>query len=131
MAGGEADSDEVRTAGEALHDLGLRWEATRLVGSAALRIEDDGAKELLAAAREMRASIPGQETEATPLPARLSERELEVAEQLITGITYKEIGSRLFISPKTVEHHVARMRQRLGATSRSELMQMLRAELGG
>ena len=36
-------------------------------------------------------------------------------------------GDRLFISAKTVEHHMARMRQRLGATSRSDLLAQLRA----
>jgi DNA-binding CsgD family transcriptional regulator len=56
----------------------------------------------------------------------LSEREVEVAELVLAGLTYKEIGERLFISAKTVEHHVARMRQRLGSTSRGELMAHLR-----
>jgi DNA-binding CsgD family transcriptional regulator len=56
----------------------------------------------------------------------LSDRELEVAELVVAGMTYKEIGERLFISAKTVEHHVARMRQRLGSTSRGELMAHLR-----
>ena len=36
----------------------------------------------------------------------------------------------LFISAKTVEHHVARIRRRLGAESRSEMLSMLRAMLG-
>jgi DNA-binding CsgD family transcriptional regulator len=49
-----------------------------------------------------------------------------VAELVLSGMTYKEIGERLFISAKTVEHHVARMRQRLGANSRGELMAHLR-----
>ncbi|WP_230304585.1 MULTISPECIES: response regulator transcription factor [unclassified Rhodococcus (in: high G+C Gram-positive bacteria)] len=42
-------------------------------------------------------------------------------------MTYREVGSRLYISAKTVEHHVARIRRRLGAGSRSELISMLRA----
>jgi DNA-binding CsgD family transcriptional regulator len=37
------------------------------------------------------------------------------------------IGGQLFISAKTVEHHVARIRRRLGASSRSEMLSMLRA----
>jgi DNA-binding CsgD family transcriptional regulator len=49
-----------------------------------------------------------------------------VAELVLEGLTYKQIGERLFISAKTVEHHVARMRQRLGSTSRAELMAHLR-----
>ncbi|MCV7055285.1 helix-turn-helix transcriptional regulator [Mycolicibacterium gilvum] len=60
---------------------------------------------------------------------QLSEREREVAELLLQGLPYREIGSQLFISAKTVEHHVARIRRRLGAESRSEMLSMLRAAL--
>jgi DNA-binding CsgD family transcriptional regulator len=56
----------------------------------------------------------------------LSEREREVAVLVLEGLTYKQIGERLFISAKTVEHHVARMRQRLGSGSRGELFAHLR-----
>jgi DNA-binding NarL/FixJ family response regulator len=31
-----------------------------------------------------------------------------------TGLTHKEIGAQLCISPETVEHHVAKIRQKLG-----------------
>jgi DNA-binding CsgD family transcriptional regulator len=45
---------------------------------------------------------------------------------LLRNQTYREIGERLFISPKTVEHHVARMKQRIGARRRSDLFSELR-----
>ncbi|HEY0698371.1 MAG TPA: helix-turn-helix transcriptional regulator [Micromonospora sp.] len=48
---------------------------------------------------------------------------------MLAGLTYKQIGARLFISAKTVEHHVARMRSRLHCGSRSELLARLRVEL--
>jgi DNA-binding CsgD family transcriptional regulator len=60
----------------------------------------------------------------------LSEREREVAELVLTGLTYRQIGQRLFISAKTVEHHVARIRQRLDVTSRDELFAQLRMLVG-
>jgi DNA-binding CsgD family transcriptional regulator len=59
-------------------------------------------------------------------PGILSDREREVAALVVAGLTYKQVGDRLFISAKTVEHHVARMRQKLGATSRAELFDQLR-----
>ncbi|MBM0240517.1 helix-turn-helix transcriptional regulator, partial [Micromonospora sp. ATA32] len=40
--------------------------------------------------------------------------------------TYRQIGDRLFISAKTVEHHVARMRSRLNCANRAELLALLR-----
>ena len=60
----------------------------------------------------------------------LSEREREVAALVLEGLTYKQIGEQLFISAKTVEHHVARMRQRLGSGSRGELFAHLRQIVG-
>ncbi|WP_235922115.1 response regulator transcription factor [Lentzea tibetensis] len=45
------------------------------------------------------------------------------------GLTHKEIGSRLYISPKTVEQHVARIRQKLAVSSRAELIASLRSRL--
>jgi DNA-binding CsgD family transcriptional regulator len=60
----------------------------------------------------------------------LSGREREVAALVLEGLTYKEIGEQLFISAKTVEHHVARMRQRLGSSSRGELFAHLRQIVG-
>jgi ATP/maltotriose-dependent transcriptional regulator MalT len=57
----------------------------------------------------------------------LSERELEVGQLILTGLTHKQIGERLFISAKTVEHHMARIRQRLGVGSRKELFDQLRS----
>ena len=70
-----------------------------------------------------------QRPEAPPL-ATLSTREQEIARRVLTGLTYKEIGAQLFISSKTVEHHMARIRRRLGATSRRELFGHLQVMLG-
>ena len=69
---------------------------------------------------------PGGPVNAGADLTRLSERELEVASLVVAGLTYKQIGDRLFISPKTIEHHVARMRQRLGCESRADLLARLR-----
>ncbi|WP_169812000.1 response regulator transcription factor, partial [Nocardia farcinica] len=73
-----------------------------------------------------RAQAPDTAPAAEPT-AVLSDREREVAELVLLGLTYREIGARLYISAKTVEHHVARIRRRIGAGSRSELLSMLRA----
>ena len=72
------------------------------------------------------ASRPVAARRARP-SAQLSDREREVAELLLQGMPYRDIGAQLFISAKTVEHHVARIRRRLGAESRSEMLSMLRA----
>jgi DNA-binding CsgD family transcriptional regulator len=48
---------------------------------------------------------------------------------VLAGDTYREIGAKLFISPKTVEHHVARIRAKVGATTRAEFVAALRSLL--
>ena len=71
----------------------------------------------------------GSQQPGGPPAAALSTREQEIARRVLTGLTYKEIGAQLFISAKTVEHHVARIRRRLGATSRRELFGHLQVML--
>jgi DNA-binding NarL/FixJ family response regulator len=61
----------------------------------------------------------------------LSERELEVGQLILDGLTHKQIGERLYISAKTVEHHMARIRQRLGVGNRNELFDSLRSAIAG
>ena len=50
----------------------------------------------------------------------LTRREVEVLRLLGEGLTNAEIARRLFISPKTAEHHVSRVFAKLGLTKRSE-----------
>lgn len=52
--------------------------------------------------------------------AVLTEREEEVLELLAAGHTNRQIAERLFVSPKTVEHHVSRVLAKLGLRTRGE-----------
>lgn len=124
-----ADGAVVRAAAEALAGAGQPWEAAVLCGAAAAEVTEPAAvKELLAAGRALRATIA---TEGRGAAGGLSERERSVGELLLDGLTQKEIGARLYISPKTVEQHVARLRQKLLAANRAELVAALRARLSG
>lgn len=142
----QVDADEVIVAARALSHVGLTSDATRLAGQAALQTPDgrvSGA--MLQLARDLKLGVGAGEAPseavaespagAPPSPRQpaagspLSDREREVAELLLLGMPYRDIGGQLFISAKTVEHHVARIRRRLGAGSRSEMLSMLRAML--
>ena len=60
-------------------------------------------------------SRPGRST-----PSRLTSREAEVLELVGHGLTNAQIGERLYISPKTVEHHVGPVLSKLGLRSRAQ-----------
>jgi DNA-binding NarL/FixJ family response regulator len=123
------DPAEVRAAASGLRAAGLDWDGAQLAATAAARTGDrKAAAELMASARTLSDTV--QEPDHTPeQPPLLSERELEVGRLVLAGLTHKQIGARLFISAKTVEHHVARMKTRLGADGRNELFNRLRTLL--
>ena len=52
----------------------------------------------------------------------LSDREREVLQLVARGYTYKDIGERLFISPKTVENHVRNILSKLHLNRKQELI---------
>ncbi|MFD4669634.1 LuxR C-terminal-related transcriptional regulator [Lentzea sp. NPDC058450] len=117
----EVDAAEVEAAARELRAHGLRGDAARLAGHAAMHTTDRKAMaQLLDTARQFQGQ--GQDRVNA---ASLSDREQEVAALVRDGLTYREVGDTLFISAKTVEHHVTRIRRKLGARNRRELERTL------
>jgi two-component system, NarL family, response regulator DevR len=54
------------------------------------------------------------------LAQQLTERELAIVDLIADGMTNREIGERLFLSEKTVKHHVSDILGKLGITRRVE-----------
>ncbi|MGH9248885.1 MAG: helix-turn-helix domain-containing protein [Acidimicrobiales bacterium] len=106
----------------------LTWEASLLTGQAAIRSSNPSVtRALLEQERDLRSTLPTADSGQVPSAASvLSEREQVVARFVVDGLTYREIGAQLYISPKTVEHHVAKIRQKLGTTTRAEMLASLR-----
>ncbi|HEX6263010.1 MAG TPA: HD domain-containing phosphohydrolase [Actinomycetota bacterium] len=52
-------------------------------------------------------------------PAGLSDREVEVLRLVARGLSNKEIAKRLFISPRTAEHHVQHIYAKIGSSTRA------------
>jgi DNA-binding CsgD family transcriptional regulator len=78
--------------------------------------------------REMRASgikgIPrGLRRNTLSNPALLTQRELDVLGLIREGLQNKEIAARLFISAKTVDHHISSLLFKLDAKSRTKAVQ--------
>ena len=60
--------------------------------------------------------------------ASLTARERQIADILTTGVRTKEIAGALFLSPRTVESHIARIYRKLGVASRLALVAALAAQ---
>ena len=60
-----------------------------------------------------------------PGAARLTPQELQVVRLAATGLSNREIGERLFLSPRTVGAHLYRAFPKLGVTSRAALRDAL------
>ncbi|MDQ0730965.1 LuxR C-terminal-related transcriptional regulator [Arthrobacter sp. B1I2] len=139
---------DVEGAARLLGVVGMPWEGARLAGHAAARADERrDMMRLLACARDLHPQgSPAGGASGPQVPAGtaagsggkthqpdgsgLSEREKEVARLVLEGKTYREIGEAIYISPRTAEHHIARIRRRLGAENRSDLLARLRLALG-
>ncbi len=55
--------------------------------------------------------------------ANLTVREISVLQMLKEGLRNKEIGSRLFISPGTVDHHLSSILLKLEVNSRNKAVE--------
>jgi DNA-binding CsgD family transcriptional regulator len=61
----------------------------------------------------------------------LSPQELQIAQLAAEGLSNKEIGQRLFLSPRTISSHLYRVFRKLEITSRAHLAERLHAVRGG
>ena len=50
----------------------------------------------------------------------LSEREIEILKEMVSGKNYKAIGEKLFISPLTVRKHAANIYEKLHVNNRTQ-----------
>jgi DNA-binding CsgD family transcriptional regulator/tetratricopeptide (TPR) repeat protein len=135
---------EPEVAAERWEAIGCPWDAAlALAGAgdeAALRrslalLNAQGARAAAArierALRErgVRALERGPRASTRGNPAGLTARELEVLALVAQGLRNAEIARRLFLSAKTVEHHVSAILRKLGARTRGEATAAA-AELG-
>ena len=65
-----------------------------------------------------------EETNTTEETVKLTSREVEVLEQLSTGLPYTAIAENLFISPSTVRRHIENIYQKLQVHSKIEALEL-------
>ncbi|HEY4117646.1 MAG TPA: helix-turn-helix transcriptional regulator [Byssovorax sp.] len=116
--------DRARARGVMGRDLAFATEHWRALVAGRWSLVDaferDGRRYLVARANEPR--VGGH--------ARLTAREAQVASYVALGHANKLIAYELGLSPATIAGHVARAQKKLGATSRAELVLLLRDARG-
>ncbi|MCI0545499.1 MAG: AAA family ATPase [Actinobacteria bacterium] len=102
-------------------DRDAKLQALAIFDSLGARPESDRLRaELRQAGVESIPRGPARSTRANP--AGLTNRQVEVIELMAQGMSNAEIAEKLFISRKTVEHHVSAILTKLGAGSRTKAM---------
>jgi DNA-binding CsgD family transcriptional regulator len=102
--------DQLRTAYDQCSSIGMEAFGER------------ARKELLATGEHVR-------RRAVDTQRNLTAQEQQIAQLASTGLSNPEIGTRLFISPHTVEYHLGKVFPKLGITSRKQLAGALRASV--
>jgi DNA-binding CsgD family transcriptional regulator len=120
--------EEARTRlifGERLRRARRRTDARPLLAAAETAFRAQGAVRWAdRAAAELRAGGLLESAPRTERPIAtdgLTEREREICTLVVGGATNAEVAAALFISPRTVEHHLHRIYRKVGVRSRSQL----------
>jgi ATP/maltotriose-dependent transcriptional regulator MalT len=123
--GARVDAARSQTlAGQALAASGERAAAVatleaaheKLLACGALHYANQTARELRKLGRAVPRSGRGN---TKPGILGLTDREREVIEQVADGKTNREIADNLFLSPRTIDRHIARIFEKLGVHSRA------------
>jgi ATP/maltotriose-dependent transcriptional regulator MalT len=75
--------------------------------------------------RRANARLPRRRVPAHAPESGLSRRERDIAELVAIGLTNREIAERLYLSPRTVESHLARVFAKLGVRTRAAVGHVL------
>jgi DNA-binding CsgD family transcriptional regulator len=106
-----AARDQLRTAHRMLTGMGIHGFAER-------------------AARELRATGATVRDRAAETNGELTPQEAQIARLASEGLSNPEIGTRLFLSPRTVEYHLRKVFAKLRIGSRKELGRALGLQAG-
>jgi DNA-binding CsgD family transcriptional regulator len=116
-----AEAETLIGYGRFLRRSGCASEARDVLHRALDVLEPTGAGRLQAIACE-ELSASGGRRRRTRASSGLTSQEHRVAALAAQGLSSPEIAQRLFISPRTVEHHLARVYVKFGVRSRRELI---------
>ena len=114
--------------GETLRRARRRMDARAPLRRALETFERIGAEPWAARAdRELRATGETARRRDPSTIDQLTPQELTICQLVAEGLTNREIGARLFLSPRTIEYHLRKVFPKLGIGSRAELIQLYRS----
>jgi DNA-binding NarL/FixJ family response regulator len=129
---------DVKVLVQSMHDESLYAERALRAGARGYINKEEAATQLVNALRQvlrgcvylsgsmtnrmLSRSVRGVEGERSPLDS-LSDRELEVFEQIGRGMTTRRIAQNLYLSPKTIETYRENIKAKLNLRNATELMQ--------
>ena len=130
-----ADISAVLTAGIAELSLGEDLRRARAITQARVHLSAalevflavDASAWAERAALELRATAPTRHRGGYATGPSLTAQEYEIASLAAAGLTNKQIGRRLYLSPRTVSNHLYRLFPKLGISRRAELRDALNA----
>ncbi len=130
------DGEGLLAASAAYRQIGDRVAAADAAAQASVAFTDSQRHKrglyAAALARELADECGGLRTPAmrTPTGLKLSGRQRDVVELVLAGLSNRQIAERLVMSVRTVEGHIYRACQRVGAQSREELASIIQSGPG-
>ncbi|MBG0816661.1 LuxR family transcriptional regulator [Planomonospora sp. ID82291] len=115
-----AAREHLHGALETFERYGARLWAEQARGE--LRASGEALPSRRARARSAEARMRAEEAPAARV---LTAQQFQIARLVADGATNREVAARLFLSPRTVEHHLRNIFSRLGIRSRIELVRLL------
>ncbi len=116
--------------GERLRRAGQRKLAREQLRSAVATFDDLGARPWAERARnDLRATGEHVHRRDPTAAERLTPQEFQIALLVAEGLTNRDVGARLFLSPKTIEFHLSRVFRKLDVRSRGELIRLFASQV--
>jgi DNA-binding CsgD family transcriptional regulator len=125
-----ATAETLISFGRFLRHTGEVREGRTLLRRALSVLEGTGAGRLIGVAQQELAGAGGRHRRSRS-PGLLTPREETVAQLAAKGLTNAQIARALYLSEKTVDHHLSRTYAKLGISSRRQLMLAWRASATG
>ncbi|MBI5650838.1 MAG: response regulator transcription factor [Chloroflexi bacterium] len=122
----ESDADLVRAIQAGARGYFLKNAETELLVNAIRQVAAGQAVLDPTATEKILRYIAQPSSASANVDTPLSARETEILDLVASGFTNREIAAKLFLSENTIKTHVARILEKLGATSRSQAATLAR-----